>query len=117
MLQLAWVKSLDSKWLNLSHLDLTHVHATGIYIIWHGGENPRIVRIGHGNIASRLTEHKLNLQIMRYKQNGPLMVTWAEMADETTREGAAHYLAKQFSPLVKDRPSDTAPIVARSPFA
>lgn len=117
VLQLAWVKSLDSKWLNLSNLDLTHIHATGVYMIWHGGSNPRIVRVGHGNIAGRLSEHKLNLQIMRYKQDGPLMVTWAEVLDEDTRIGVTHYLAQQFSPLIKDRPADVMPLVARSPFA
>lgn len=117
MMQLSWMKSIDGKWLNLSHLDLTHIHATGVYMIWHGGENPRIVRIGHGNIAGRLTAHKLNHQIMRYLTDGPLMVTWCELGDPVQREGVAHYLAKQFTPLVKDRPSDVMPMAARSPFA
>lgn len=117
MLQLSWVKSLDGKWLNLTKLDLTHVHATGVYMIWHGGENPHIVRIGHGNIAGRLTAHLLNHQIMRYVSEGPMMVTWAEVPDQTQREGVAHYLSRQFSPLVKDRTPDVMPLAARSPFA
>ncbi len=116
MLQLNWSKSIDGKWLNLSHLDLTHIHTTGVYVIWHGGATPRIVRIGHGNVASRLTAHKLNHQIMRYMTEGPVMVTWAEVADETKRVGVAHYLTQQFGPLVKDRTPEVAPVAARSPF-
>ncbi len=117
MLQLSWVKSLDGKWLNLSDLDLTHIHATGVYMIWHGGENPRIVRVGQGNVAGRLTAHKLNLQIMRYSSEGPLMVTWTEVADAAQRDGVCEYLTRQFQPLIKERASEATPIAARSPFS
>ena len=116
MEQLQWIKSIDGKWLNLTKLDLTHIHATGVYMIWHGGANPRIVRVGHGNIAGRLTAHRLNHQIMRYAQYGPIMVTWAEVEDANRREGITHYLNREFIPLIKDKIPSVAPIVARSPF-
>ncbi len=116
MHQLNWVKSLDNKWLNLSKLDLTYVHATGVYIVWHGGPNPQIVRIGQGNIAARLSHHRLNIQIMRYADRGPLMVTWAEIRDQSLRDGIETYLCEQFRPLIKSRLPETSPIPARSPF-
>ncbi len=116
MHRLLWAKSIDNKWLNLSNLDLTNLHATGVYIIWHGGENPRIVRIGQGNIAARLAAHRLNHQIMRYVESGPMMVTWAEIEDQAMRDGVEAYLAKQFTPLIKDKVPEVRPIQASSPF-
>lgn len=116
MQQLQWVKSMDGKWLNLKLLDLTHVHATGVYIIWHGGQVPRIVRIGQGNIAGRLTTHLNNLQIMRFAEFGPMMVTWAEVKEKHRRDGIETYLAGQFKPLIKDRLPEVEPLVASSPF-
>ena len=116
MHRLLWAKSIDNKWLNLSNLDLTNLHATGVYLIWHGGENPRIVRIGQGNIAARLAAHRLNHQIMRYVESGPMMVTWAEIDDQATRDGIETYLVKQFTPLIKDKVPEVRPIQASSPF-
>ncbi len=116
MHRLLWAKSIDNKWLNLSNLDLTNLHATGVYMIWHGGENPRIVRIGQGNIAARLAAHRLNHQIMRYVESGPMMVTWAEIEDQAMRDGIEAFLAKQFTPLIKDKVPEVRPIQASSPF-
>lgn len=117
MQHLHWIKSIDNKWLNFSQLDLTHIHATGVYIIWHGGENPQIVRVGQGNIASKLTAHRMNHQIMRFALRGPLMVTWAEILEPARRDGIEAYLNQQFSPLVRDKAPEVPPIAARSPFA
>lgn len=116
MQNLQWVKSIDAKWFNLAKLDLTHIHTTGVYIIWHGGSNPRIVRVGHGNIASRLTAHRMNHQIMRFGDYGPVMVTWADLPDLNRREGVTRYLTEEFLPLIKDRVPEVAPILASSPF-
>lgn len=117
MQHLHWMKSIDNKWLNFNQLDLTHIHAVGVYIIWHGGENPQIVRVGQGNIASRLTAHRMNHQIMRFASRGPLMVTWAEIPEPARRDGIESYLVQQFSPLIRDRVTEAPPIAARSPFA
>lgn len=117
MQQLRWMKSIDGKWLNLEKLDLTNVHSVGVYMVWHGGSNPRIVRVGQGNIAARLTAHRLNHQIMRFSGYGALMVTWAEVADENTRLGIERYMANQFKPIIKDRLPEVYPLMANSPFA
>lgn len=117
MQQLHWAKSIDNKWLNFEKLDITHIHAVGVYIVWHGGENPGVVRVGQGNIAARLAGHRMNHQIMRYNQRGPLMVTWAEIAEPGRRDGIESYLVQHFAPLVRDRLPEARPIAASSPFA
>lgn len=116
MERLLWAKTIDNKWLNLSNLDLTNLHATGVYVIWHGGPSPRIVRIGQGNIAARLSAHRLNHQIMRYVTEGPMMVTWAEIDSQAMRDGVEVYLVQQFMPLIKDRLPEVPPLQAQSPF-
>ena len=116
MQHLHWIKSIDNKWLNFNQLDLTHIHAVGVYVIWHGGENPQIVRVGQGNVAARLTAHRMNHQITRFGMRGPLMVTWAEIPDQAMRDGIEAYLINQFNPLIRDQMPEVAPIAARSPF-
>ena len=116
MQHLQWAKSIDGKWFNLAKLDLTYIQCNGVYIIWHGGANPRIVRVGHGDIAERLRVHRSNMQITRYGNYGPLLTTWATVADVQHCEGIASYLAMAFKPLVRDRSAEATPIVARMPF-
>ena len=117
MQKLKWMKTYDGKWVNLEQLDLRHVNMQGVYMIWHGGENPRIVRIGQGNIAERLRSHLTNLQIMRFKDYGPLMVTWAQVDNPQICEGIQRYLAEQFKPAIKERMPELPAIAAASPFS
>lgn len=89
----------------------------GVYIIWHGGANPKIVRIGTGDVVKKLIAHRANPQITRYAKHGPLMVTWAVQPDHRRQAGIAKYLTEQFYPLVRDVPLDIPAIAVRSPFA
>lgn len=122
MSELIWVKSLENNWLDLARIDLQAMlrnpaRPQGIYIIWHGGADPKIVRIGTGDIINKLIAHRDNPQITRYKKNGPLMVTWAVQPDPRRQAGIAKYLTEQFYPLVRDVPLDIPAIAVRSPFA
>lgn len=122
MSDLYWVKSLDNSWLELARIDLQAMlrdpsRPQGVYIIWHGGANPKIVRIGYGDVVRKLIAHRGNPQITRYAKNGALMVTWAVQPDAHRQVGIANYLTEQFCPLVRDFPSDIQPIAVRSPFA
>ena len=121
MLDLKWVKSLDNNWLDLKRLDLAAMarnpsRPVGLYIIWHGGPDPRIVRIGKGDIAVRLLSHRQNLQIMRYENQGALMVTWAVLHDPHRQACVEKYLNEKFPPLVRDHLTDMPPERIRSPF-
>jgi len=107
---------MDDKWLDLRRLDLSVIRSIGVYIIWHGGPNPRIVRVGQGDIAQRLFEHRGNSQILRYAQEGDLFVTWAEIGDQAQRDGVETYLAQQYSPLLGDNYPQVPPLAVGSPF-
>jgi len=118
---LKWVKSLDNNWLDLRGLDLSTMARNpsrphGVYIIWHGGSDPRIVRIGKGDIAARLLSHRENPQIVRYEKQGALMVTWAVLHDPHRQAAVEKYLNGQFPPLVRDQLTDMPPERIRSPF-
>jgi len=89
VLQIAWVKSLNDKWLSLSELDFERINTTGVYILWHGGDEPAVVRVGSGDIGTRLRDHYNNMLIRRYENRGPLMVTWAEVTSLTERDGTS----------------------------
>lgn len=116
MYQLQWIKSLDNKWLDFTRLDLAQVRGGGVYIIWHGGTNPRVVRVGHGQFAQKFAEHRQNTQLMWYASQGPLFVTWAEVSSEAHRAGIETYLAQQFSPLLGQQLPSSVPLPVYSPF-
>jgi hypothetical protein len=54
MLNVYLVKSTTGVWLSLTQINLSNVRASGVYIIWHGGNPSRVVRVGQGDIAGRL---------------------------------------------------------------
>jgi hypothetical protein len=100
MKTVTWVKCHGDVWCHLEWVDLRRVSATGVYIIWHGGPQPRVVRIGQGDIATRLAAHRNDPQILIYKKDG-LMVTWAEVSAAQI-DGVERYLANQWVPLIGD---------------
>ncbi|MEP6341742.1 MAG: hypothetical protein ABJ275_00360 [Maricaulaceae bacterium] len=116
MLKLAWVKSLNDKWLSLSELDFERIQTTGVYILWHGGEAPAVVRVGSGDIGTRLRDHYNNMLIRRYEKKGPLMVTWAGLESLSQRDGVENYLIELCRPLVSDYRPEADPVPVRSPF-
>ena len=116
MLNLNWIKcGDDNHWCPLETVNLSKVTAKGIYIIWHGGDPSRVVRVGQGDIASRLADHREDDEILRYRENGNLFVTWAVLP-ANQRDGAEVYLGDKWSPLVGERFPDVAPIAVNSPF-
>ena len=117
VLQIAWVKSLNDRWLSLSELDFERINTTGVYILWHGGDAPAVVRVGSGDIGTRLRDHYNNVLIRRYENRGPLMVTWAAVASLAQRGGIETYLVELCQPLVSDYLPQAEPLPVRSPFA
>ncbi len=117
MLRLSWIKcDGGNNWCDFELVDLTDVTAKGVYIIWHHGNPSRVVRIGQGDIALRLGEHRNDRQIAAYMSKGKLRVTWAAVS-AAQRYGVEAYLSDVLPPLVGDVFPDAEPIAVNSPWA
>ncbi len=116
MLQVSWVKCQSGDWCSFDKVDLSNVTAKGVYIIWHAGNPGRVVRVGQGDIADRITKHRNDRQITQYAQNGVLYVTWAAVSSQSL-DGVERYLANTWPPLAGDTFPDVAPIAVNSPWA
>ena len=100
MYRLNWTKCEGQVWCPFLTVNLAHLHFNGrggVYVIWHGGTNPRTVYVGQGNIRDRLTSHRNDPDILQYARHG-LFVTWAEV-DVQYRSGIERYLADSLTPL------------------
>ncbi len=85
MLQVSWVKCGElpnSLWCDFTRVNLENVDTVGVYVIWHGGKPPDVVRVGQGNIKDRLTKHRAEKEILAYEEYG-LYVTWAASKSNT----------------------------------
>jgi hypothetical protein len=117
MLNLTWIKSTANEWLWFETFDLGSVgKTTGVYVIWHGGQTPRTVRVGQGNIVDRITAHRGDQQILAYRSYGGLVVTWAAVP-AASLDGVERHLADQLLPLVGDRHPNVVPIPVNLPWA
>jgi len=116
MLKLNWIKGDGyNHWCDFETVKLTNVTAKGVYIIWHEGNPNRVVRIGQGDIASRLGEHRNDRQIAAYISKGKLRVTWTAVS-AAQRDGVEAYLSHMLRPLVRDVFPDVEPIAGNSPW-
>lgn len=64
MISLNWVKCGGGVWCELALVNLENVNNTGVYVIWHGGQPSRYVRVGQGDIKDRLSKHRNDKEIL-----------------------------------------------------
>jgi len=114
-MQVSWIKSTTGTWLPLMAVDLSNVNTFGVYMIWHGGNPARVVRLGQGDIRSRLNAHRNDRTITAYGQHGTLMVTLAAVPAGQA-DGVERYLANTWPPLVGDAFPHALPIAVNSPW-
>lgn len=98
-LEVKWAKSQDNDWHNLLDVDLDDelLNGTeGVYIIWHGGEDPAVVSVGEGSIWDQLIDHRHNPNILRFLRYS-LFVTWA-LVPADQRDGVVKYLTRVLTP-------------------
>lgn len=112
-----WIKCNGEVWCPLGTVNLSHAHfdnMEGVYIIWHGGNNPATVRVGQGIIKDRIAEHRNDPQVQAYAPLG-LFVTWASIATNY-RNGVEAFLAAKLSPKVGERFPNVVPIEVNLPW-
>jgi len=117
-LNLNWTKCQGDVWASLININLTHPNLDnieGVYIIWHGGRNPRVVRVGQGIVRDSLNLHRKKKAILQYKNSGPLYVTWATV-DAQYRDGVERYLTESLEPLVDDHALTAPRIEVNFPY-
>lgn len=116
-MQLYWNKCHGDVWCGLASVNLSHPHfdsMTGVYIIWHGGPTPAVVRVGQGDIRQRLTEHRENPKVQAFASLG-LFVTWAKVVSWQV-DGVERYLAERLKPKVGDRFPDAETVEVNLPW-
>lgn len=117
-LELEWMRCWGDVWCKLNLVNLNHEYfhkdVSGVYIIWHGGPDPKVVYVGQGNIKDRIAKHRVDPEIQRY-EHLELYVTWAPVPEES-QDGAEAYLADKWDPLVGERHPDALPIKVNSPW-
>lgn len=110
MITVTWTKCGNgTSWCPLETVDLSNVETTGVYVIWHAGNPAKVVRIGQGDIAARLMAHRADPKILKYREKGKLLVTWAAVPARHL-DGVERFLANQYSPLIGDAFPNVAPI-------
>ena len=115
MLQLKWASMQGGSFAPLDKVLLDNVTVDGVYIIWHAGNPSRVVYVGQGDVASRLSAHRKRPDINAYAKHGTLRVTWASVPAHL-KDGVERYLADTWDPLVGDAYPDVAPIAVNSPW-
>lgn len=111
-MKLNWLKCQRDVWCSFQRVDLNGIRTEGVYVIWKPGNPSRVIRVGQGIIADRLSAHRIDPQITQYGND--LLVTWASVA-AAYRDGVELYLAQRYSPLVGDRFPVAVPVPVNLP--
>lgn len=117
MISLNWIKCGNDSWCSLNVVNLNNMHFNsleGVYIIWHAGVNPKVVRVGQGDIKDRLFKHREDEEVQKYSNLG-LFVTWARTS-VVERDGIERYLGETLKPLVGSKFPDALPIEVNFPW-
>ncbi len=110
MIRLNWMKcGSNFSWCNFDQLNLeadyfVETQRIGVYVIWHGGAQPKTVYVGQGVVKDRLSVHRRNYSITKYSGYG-LFVTWAEVPS-VYLDGVEAFLAASLNPLEGERHPD-----------
>ncbi len=114
-MNLIWIKCERNAWCSFEGVNTEAINTDGVYIIWHGGDNSRVVYVGQGVVADRIVAHRQNSDILYYRKFGGLFVTWAAVA-LADQDGVERYLADSWNPLVGGAYPVATPIAVNSPW-
>ena len=122
-MQLEWARCEQGSWCRLNDVTVLNPNAVGVYIIWVQG---RCIYVGQGRIADRIAEHRnpnsesgsrIRLSLLAANlEHLPLLVTWAEVGNQSTRDGVEAFLARACNPLVGMQFPAVLPIEVNGPW-
>jgi hypothetical protein len=116
-LQVEWFKSFGGSWYDLLEINQNHNHFNGmrgVYIIWHEGKKPAVLKVGQGIIRDCLVENKEDYIVAAYCQYG-LYVTWAKVVEDDC-DGVERYIGEALKPIIGHRLPDVQPIEVNLPW-
>ena len=113
-LRIHWVRC-GEQWCRFETVNLTGVVTVGVYLIWYRGNPGRMVRVGQGNVAARLLEHRQDNAVLAYRDQG-LLVTWAKV-EPANLDGVERYFADHYHPLTGERVPGAPAIEVNSPWS
>ena len=105
-LPLMWIKRWTGsgpRWFDLLRLDLDAPLLDSMAGVYYGGPNPSTIRVGHGEIRTRLATDREDPEIQSLHRYG-LGVTWARV-EASLQEGVSKYLTRRLQP----KPGDDSP--------
>ena len=95
-----WCKCILQSRCRLKLINLNNEYfddLIGVYVIWSGNDEKKIVSIGQGKIRDKLIEMQINKKVQSY---GPdLFVTWAAVP-KAALEGVEAFLSDELNPKV-----------------
>lgn len=115
---ITWEKCKKGTWCILSELDLDHEHfddMEGVYVIWQGEENPVALRVGQGSIRECLARERNSKDLLAYRGQHELYVTWAEV-NPRFRDGVLRYVSESLKPELEYSYPDVPPIGVNLPW-
>ena len=116
-LEVKWERTDQCYWHELMKLDFSepsYNRLRGIFIIWHGGSEPRVIYIGQGNIAKVLEKLRLRREIENFESLG-LYVTWAKFKPEQMN-GVHRFLNDKLRPMLSMSKIEEHQIYVNLPF-
>jgi len=132
MLTLDWTTTdTTGALLRFYDVDLTSVHAEGVYVIYSppnifaapdafGLRNafgaPRTVYVGQGVVADRLQQHRSNQTMKSMNAQTTLNVAFAPVT-AMLRDGVERWLANRLQPMLGDVHPNAVPVEVSLPFA
>jgi|YNPMSStandDraft_2_1061718.scaffolds.fasta_scaffold03420_2 hypothetical protein len=112
-----WYKCKGEVWCNLFKLDMDHQvlkNADGVYIIWTGVDERKVLKVGSGLIRSQLMSARQDITINAFANRG-VFVTWSEVG-KIKREGVEAYLINALNPLFVPVKPKAIPIKIKLPW-
>jgi len=112
-----WYKCQGSIWCELTKLDLQHEvlkKAEGVFIIWSGTKERKVLKVGSGLIRAALMNARTDISIQAFVNHG-VFVTWADVG-ALKRSGVELYLINHLKPLIVPVTPKAIPIKIKLPW-